>query len=322
MRILFVSFCLWIGSACTSTQKSAVSENGSRTCGPASTDLPILALLSSHQLGGTGGGPLRIAYSGGVPAHAVLYSSNHLIFAKNVSKTPTPFYSYFCIKLSDQEKSGLIEGVAEVMPEVFESFDAKDPSPQAGFNQLLIFNTEFECSQYELKGGLAAAREFGNRSRSSVALKVPPEILDSIERILSFDHAQATPWFPDSALIELKQLSDVEAKAIKAAPVPWPESFKLTRVNDKEMRLQLDSKIKLFTTVIGTAKLKEFSTLMRSKIQKDQKTWVAGYRFLLPSERLWAGPHPTRGEEYSVCNRFIPRTNFWRLYGLNFLNGQ
>jgi hypothetical protein len=307
--------------ACTSTQKSGVSEAGGRSCAPGATDVPIMAVLSSHFLGGNGGGPHRIAYTGGVPPMAVIYSSNHLLFAKNVSKTSSPFFSYYCVKLTDAEKSGLIEGIDEVMPEVFETFDAKDTKPQSGFTQLLTFKSEFECSQYEIKGGLEAAREFGSRSRSSVAIKVPNEILDGIERLAAFSHDQATPWFPDTALVEFRQLTDAEAKAIKSNPVNWPESFKLTRVKDKEMRLQLDGKTKVFTTQISTAKLKEFSTLMRSKILREQKVWVAGYRLMLPSDRFWAGPHPTKGEEYSICNRYIPRSNFWRLYGLNFLTG-
>jgi hypothetical protein len=308
-----------ISIACTSTQKSSPTESTDRSCGPTADEYPVLSILSSHVLGGTESGPIRVAYTGSVPALAVLYSGNHLIFARNISKTGVKFYSYFCVKLSDAERTSLLEGIDDAMPELFEAFDAKDKSPEAGLTEIISFKSEHDCSQFELKGGIAAAREFGMRSRSSVSIKAPEALLESLDRFSNFDHSRASAWFPDQVLIEMRQLDDQESKKITAPVVNWPSSFKLTPLRNKDYKLQVDGRFKFFTTNVSTTRLKEFSTLMRSRIQREQKMWLAGYRFLLPKDHLWAAPHPTRGEEYSVCNKYIPRTNYLRLYGLNYL---
>jgi|GEM_PF-2466737 len=308
-------------ASCTGNQRGKLAEGEKKQpCSVAPDDVPELVMLSSAKIGGVQSSVVKAPYTGGLPPAFVLYRSGKTLFARNISKSATPFFAYQCVQLTDEERSTLTSPISEDMPETFEFFDAKDKAKGTGITELLSFKSEFECAQFELKGSVEGAREVGGRSRSSVAVKVPESVISAITSLHEYSHPKALPWFPESVLLEMQLIPADKAAKFRSTAKAWPKGWTVTKVDEKEWRIRPTPDITWYTAPMTAARMKEFATLARGKVLMNNQIYRIGYRFILPSDRLWAAPYPSEKEEYSVCNRYIARNNFGKLYGLNYLD--
>jgi hypothetical protein len=319
MKQWVVSFALL--ASCTGNQRGKLAEGEKKQpCSIAQDDIPELVVLSSSKIGGVNSSTVKAPYTGNVPPAFVLYRSGKVLFAKNIGKSPNAFFGYQCVQLSDEERANITGPLAEDMPETFEFFDAKDKTKGTGITEVLSFKTEFECSQFELKGSVDGAKAVGGRSRSSVAVKVPESIISAITSLNAFSHPNALPWFPETVLLEMQLIPNEKAAKFRATAKAWPKGWEVTKVDEKEWRIRPAPDMSWYTAPMTAARMKEFATLARGKVIMNNQIYRLGYRFIIPSDRLWAAPFPSEKEEYSVCNRFIARNNFGKLYGLNYLD--
>jgi hypothetical protein len=302
-----------LGCAGTDKSKLNLAEPIADICEIAEIEFPKLILLNSTELGGKYSDKIKSAFVGSIPAKMVIYDNNTIIFARNISKNAEqPFYGYFCGKLPVPIVSELEKDLGLELQEDYEVFDTKDRNQTQGMSEVIAYESEYNCKQYELLGSLENAAEISTRSRSSVVDSIP----DSVQRVMSFTEDtkldNLVPFFPRTALIHLiKTQAPLKGTA-------WPsKKMPLLELDNEKIKLKIKRTTKVFKTSITRQSLPIFAALMRKIIHYKGHSYRVNYRFLLPKSEYWAAPYPTRHRGRSVCNSYASKNNFFLLYGVN-----
>jgi hypothetical protein len=301
-------------SGCAGTDKSKLGlvEPTADICNIEEIKFPKLIFLNSTELGGKYSDKIKSAFVGTIPTKVVIYDNNTIILARNISKNvQQPFYGYFCGTLENEIVSQLEKDLDIELQDDYEVFDTKDRKQTQGISEVIAYESEYNCKQYELLGSHRRATEISSRSRSSVVDSIP----DSVLRVMSFTEDNKLdnliPFFPRTALIHLVK-TQTPLKGVS-----WPsKKMPLLELDNEKIKLKIERTTKVFKTYITRRSLTIFAPLMRKIISYKGQSYRVNYRFLLPKSEYWAAPYPTRHRGRSVCNSYASKNNFFLLYGV------